>query len=190
MRAGTIFAASKLLESTDDGKPHQIILRRLKTFSKHALEQLASTALTPGAEVVSEGLACFSAVVEAGCSHKAIVTGSGPEVAKRLAFKWVNMALGNIKAALVGTYRAVREKEVARSLADFQYRLTADTTFGEMIRGLASVALATPPMPYTLLKLADVQARSGQKIRCWPFCGLMIFHTDKYPLSIRLFCGM
>jgi transposase-like protein len=146
------------VETTDDGKPHQIILRRVKTFSKHALEKLASTALTPGAEVLSDGLACFSAVVEAGCTHKAIVTGSGPKAAKTPAFKWVNTALGNIKAALVGTYRAVREKHVARYLAEFEYRFNRRYDLGEMIPRLASVALATPPMPYSLLKLADVQA--------------------------------
>ena len=146
------------VETTDDGKPHQIILRRVKTFSKHALEKLASTALTPGAEVVSDGLACFSAVVEAGCMHKVILTGSGPKAAKTPAFKWVNTALGNIKAALVGTYRAVREKHVARYLAEFEYRFNRRYNLGEIIPRLASVALATAPMPYALLKLADVQA--------------------------------
>jgi hypothetical protein len=33
-----------------------------------------------------------------------------------------------------------------------------DTTFREMIPRLAVVALTTAPMPYRLLKLADVQA--------------------------------
>jgi hypothetical protein len=32
------------VETTDDGKPHQIILRRVKAFSKVALRKLASTA--------------------------------------------------------------------------------------------------------------------------------------------------
>jgi transposase-like protein len=61
------------VETTDDGKPHQIILRRVKAFSKVALRKLASTALSSGAEVVSDGLKCFTAVVEAGCTHTAIV---------------------------------------------------------------------------------------------------------------------
>jgi transposase-like protein len=146
------------VETTDDGKPHQIILRRVKAFSKLALKKLASTVLTPGAEVVSDGLACFAAVVEAGCTHKAIVTGSGPKAAKTPAFKWVNTALGNIKTALVGTYRAVREKHAARYLAEFEYRFNRRYDLGEMIPRLAYVALATAPMPYRMLKLADVQA--------------------------------
>ena len=109
--------------------------------------------------MVDEGEATFGdGVVEAGCTHKAIVTGSGSKAAKTPAFKWVNTALGNIKAALVGTYRAVREQHVARYLAEFEYRFNRRYDLGEMIPRLASVALATAPMPYSLLKLADVQA--------------------------------
>jgi transposase-like protein len=144
------------VETTDDGKPHQIILRRVKAFSKLAIEKLASTALS--AVVVSDGLACFAAVIEAGCTHSAIVTGSGAQAAKTPAFKWVNTALGNIKAALVGTYRAVREKHVPRYLAEFEYRFNRRYDLGAMITRLAFVAVRTAPMPYRLLKLADVQA--------------------------------
>ena len=146
------------VETTNDGKPHQVILRRVKTFSKHAIKKLASTALAPGAEVVSDGLACFAAVVAAGCTHKAIVTGSGSKAAKNPTFKWVNTALGNIKAALVGTYRAVREQHAGRYLAEFEYRFNRRYDLGEMIPRLAAVALTTAPMPYRLLKLADFQA--------------------------------
>ncbi len=148
------------VETTEGDKPHQIVLRRVKTFSKQALKKLACAALKPGAEVLSDGLACFSAVVEAGCSHKAIITGSGAKAAraavKKPTFKWVNTALGNIKAALVGTYRAVREKHAARYLAEFEYRFNRRYDLGAMIPRLARAA--TSPMPYHLLKLADLQA--------------------------------
>jgi transposase-like protein len=146
------------VETTGDGKPHRIILRRVPAFSKAALRKLAGQALERGAEVVSDGLHCFAAVTEAGCTHKAIVTGSGPKAAKTPAFKWVNTALGNIKAALVGTYRAMREKHVPRYLAEFEYRFNRRYDLGEMIPRLAIVAVRTQPMPYRLLKLADFQA--------------------------------
>lgn len=144
--------------TTDDGRPDQIILRRVKAFSKFALAKLASTALQSGAEVVSDGLKCFAAVTKAGCTHTAIITGSGAQAAKTPAFKWVNTALGNIKAALVGTYRAVREKHVPRYLAEFEYRFNRRYDLGAMIPRLAFVALRTAPMPYRCLKLADFQA--------------------------------
>ena len=146
------------VETTDDGKPHQIILRCVKAFSTFALRKLAGTALASGADVVSDGLKCFTAVKEAGCTHTAIVTGSGAKAAKTPQFKWVNTALGNIKTALVGTYRAVREKHVPRYLAEFEYRFNRRYDLGAMIPRLAFVAARTAPMPYRLLKLADFQA--------------------------------
>jgi ISXO2-like transposase domain len=66
-------------------------------------------------------------------SHTAIVTGSGRKAAKTPAFKWVNTALGNIKAAIVGTYRAVDEKHVPRYLAEFEYRFNRRYDLAKMI---------------------------------------------------------
>jgi hypothetical protein len=77
---------------------------------------------------------------------------------KTPAFKWVNTALGNIKAAIVGTYRAVDEKHVPRYLAEFEYRFNRRHDLVSMIPRLAVVATTTAPMPYRLLKLADFQA--------------------------------
>jgi transposase-like protein len=144
--------------TTQDGKPDQIILRRVKAFSKFAIRKLSSTALASGADVTSDGLACFLAVAEVGCAHVVIKTGSGPKAAKTPAFKWVNTVLGNIKAALVGTYRAVREKHVPRYLAEFEYRFNRRYDLAAIIPRLTFIALRTPPMPYRLLKLADVTA--------------------------------
>src|SRR5271167_3877772 len=146
------------IATTDDGKPDQIILRPVKAFSSFAIRKLASTALNPGANIVSDGLACFAAVTQAGCLHSSIKTGSGKQAACTPAFKWVNTALGNIKAALVGTYRAVRQKHVPRYLAEFEYRFNRRYDLQTMIPRLAFVALRTTPMPYRLLKLADVAA--------------------------------
>ena len=129
------------IATTDDGKPDQIILRPVKGFSSFAIRKLASTALNPGANIVSDGLACFAAVTQVGCLHTSIKTGSGKQAARTPAFKWVNTALGNIKAALVGTYRAVREKHVPRYLAEFEYQFNRRYDLETMIPRLAFVAL-------------------------------------------------
>ena len=60
------------IATTDDGKPDQIILRPVKAFSSFAIRKLASTALQSGANIVSDGLACFAAVTQAGCLHTSI----------------------------------------------------------------------------------------------------------------------
>jgi transposase-like protein/ribosomal protein L37AE/L43A len=144
--------------TTHDGKPDQIILRRVVGFRKVAIGKLAHTALAPDADVVSDGLGCFSAVTGAGCTHVPVNTGSGPKAAKRPEFKWVNTVLGNIKAAMLGTYRAVRAKHVPRYLAEFEYRFNRRYQLETMIARLAYVSVRTAPMPYRLLKLADVYA--------------------------------
>ena len=123
-----------------------------------AIRNLSGTAILAGAEVASDGLACFRAVSEAGCAHRVIKTGGGPNAAKTPVFKWVNTVLGNMKAALVGTYRAVREKHVPRYLAEFEYRFNRRYDVKAIIPRLAFVALRTPPMPYRLPKLADPTA--------------------------------
>jgi transposase-like protein/ribosomal protein L37AE/L43A len=146
------------VETTNDGKPHKIILRRVKAFSKAELRKLAGAALESGAEVVSDGLNCFAAVTDAGCAHTAIITGSGKKAVKTPAFKWVNTALGNIKSAIIGTYRAVGKKHVPRYLAEFEYRFNRRYDLANMIPRLAVIATITAPMPYRLLKLADFQA--------------------------------
>ena len=59
---------------------------------------------------------------------------------------------------MVGTYRAVREKHVPRYLAEFEYRFNRRYDLAAFIPRLAFIALRTAPMPYRLLKLADVAA--------------------------------
>ena len=140
---------------TEEGEPDQILLRRVPGFRKDAIKKLACNALNPDAKVISDGLACFTAVTEAGCTHTQVITGGGAKAAKKPAFKWVNTVLGNIKSALTGTYRAIREKRAPRYLAEFAYRHNRRYDLGAMIERLACVAASTCPMPYALLKLAD-----------------------------------
>jgi hypothetical protein len=146
---------------TGDGKPDQIALRRVAALSKIAIAKFAGTAFAEGVHAVSDALRCFPAVTGAGCTHTQVKTGSGAKAAKNPRFKWVNTVLGNIKAAMVGTYRAVRAKHVPRYLAEFEYRFNRRYRLETMIGRLAYVSLRTAPMPYGLLKLADVYAQSG-----------------------------
>jgi hypothetical protein len=107
------------VETTPEGKPVRLKLRRVTSFCNRARSTFAKRSLDPKCEVVSDGLACFGAVTDAGCSHKVVKTGSGPAAARIPTFRWVNTPLGNIKAAIVGTYRAVEQKHVPRYLAEF-----------------------------------------------------------------------
>src|SRR6202041_624582 len=85
------------VETTPEGKPVRLKLRRVTSFCNHAPANFAKRSLEPKCEVVSDGLACFGAVAKAGCAHKVVKTGSGAAAARTPTFRWVNTALGNIK---------------------------------------------------------------------------------------------
>ena len=146
------------VETTEEGKPVRLKLRRVTSFCGRAISGFARRSLAPDCEVVSDGLACFAAVAEAGCRHEVIKTGSGATAARAPAFKWVNTALGNIKAAITGTYRSISQKHVPRYLAEFGYRFNRRYDLAAMLPRLTKAAARTPPMPYRLLKLAEVSA--------------------------------
>ncbi len=112
---------------TGEGKPDQIVLRRVGRFCNAAIVRVAGAAFEAGVHAVSDGLRCFSAVTKAGCTHTAIKTGSGAKAAKHPRFKWVNTVLGNVKAAMVGTYRAVRDKHAPDTLPNSNTASTVDT---------------------------------------------------------------
>jgi transposase-like protein len=146
------------VETTSEGKPVRMKLRRVAGFSGSSISAFARRSLDPDCAVVSDGLHCFTSVTDAGCSHQVINTGSGYRAAQTPAFKWVNTALGNIKAAITGTYRSINSKHVPRYLAEFEYRFNRRYDLAAMIPRLSWAAVRTPPMPYRLLKLAEVHA--------------------------------
>ena len=146
------------VETTPEGKPIRLKLRRVKGFRRAEIATLAQRNFHPASTVVSDGLHCFTGVDNAGCVHQPIITGSGRKAALNPAFKWVNTTLGNIKSAITGTYRTIRDKHVPRYLAEFEYRFNRRYDLAAMMPRLGYVAVRTPPMPYRLLKLAEDSA--------------------------------
>ncbi|MCU7805618.1 MAG: IS1595 family transposase [Candidatus Thiodiazotropha sp. (ex Lucinoma borealis)] len=144
------------VETTQDGRPLKIHLRRVRGFCSADIARYAKSSLVSGSTVFSDGLYCFRAVTDAECDHIAFVTGGGRKSAQHSTFKWVNTMLGNVKNSLLGTFHAIREKHVPRYLAKFEYRFNRRFNLPEMIERLLFVALRTPPMPYRFLRMAEV----------------------------------
>jgi hypothetical protein len=105
--------------------------------------------------VVTDGLACLRGVPDAGWVHIPLATGGGRRAARHPAFKWVNAMLGNIKTAIVATYRAVRKKHLARTLAEFEWRFNHRVDLAATIPALGRAAATSKPAPYWWLKMAD-----------------------------------
>src|SRR5512133_2538489 len=66
------------VETTPEGKPVRLKLRRVTSFCNRAISGFAKRGLDPNCEVVSDGLACFNAMSDVGCTHQVVKTGSGP----------------------------------------------------------------------------------------------------------------
>ena len=111
------------VETNAEGHPLRVKLTVVEGFRLTEIAAWAQQHLSPGTQVLSDGLACFNGVTAAGCVHEPMVTGGGESRGRAFPeFRWVNTILGNIKNALCGTYHAVRPKYAQRYLAEFEYR--------------------------------------------------------------------
>lgn len=114
-----IVAAVSLNEA---GNPLYVKLSPVVAFSNEAISNWARANLKPGSSVLSDGLACFAAVTDAGCSHQVEVVGQR-KPRDLPQFKWVNTVLGNLKTMLSGAYKAFGYAKYAqRYLGAFAYR--------------------------------------------------------------------
>ena len=141
--------------ATQAGRPTQLKLSRIKSFHSQEVQRWSRHHVSAEAEVLSDGLACWSGVREAGRRHRVLLTGSGPEAVEHEEFRWVNTVLGNLKAALRSSYHGVAAKHVPRYLAEFQYRFNRRHELKRLPLRLLQAAVDTPPMPCRLLSVAE-----------------------------------
>ena len=149
----TPFVAAVALN--EDHHPVAMNLQVVRGFRSDEVARWAKKRLLPGSLVYSDGLACFAAVLDAGCHHVSIVTGGGPQSVTKEEFAWVNTMIGNVKNAIHGAYHAINPKHLPRYLAEFCYRFNRRFDLLAMMPGFLHAAAHTPPMPYRLLKLAE-----------------------------------
>lgn len=140
---------------TGDDRPLRVRLTPVPGFTLKAVAAWASGHLAPGSAVFSDGLACFGAVAEAGCSHHpTVMAGRKPKEVPE--FKWVNTVLGNLKTSLSGCYHAFDfRKYAARYLAAFCYRFNRRFDLSTLHQRLLVAAATTPPRPLHSIRLAD-----------------------------------
>ncbi len=79
--------------------------RPVSGFTQEAVKDWALASLEPRTNVLSDGLACFSAVVDAGCAHSYIVVGKR-KPREMPDFRWVNTVLGNLKTLIKGAHKS------------------------------------------------------------------------------------
>ena len=136
------------VETTPERRPRKLKLLPVKGFRKKEVKRLVAKHLASTSRLVTDGLHCWTAAAEAGLEHTAIVTGSGKRAAQWSPFKWVNTTLGNVKAAITGTYRYVSPEHAGRYLASFAWRFNRRFQLTSLIPRLVHSAVRTAPLPY------------------------------------------
>lgn len=103
----------------------------------------------------SDGLACFSAVAAAGCTHRPTgMPGRKPKGPPE--FPWINIVLGNLKTSLSGSYHAFDFRHyAARHLAVFTYRFDRRLDLATLNERLLVAATLCGPLPLHSIQVAD-----------------------------------
>src|SRR3546814_2309357 len=79
--------------------------------------------LAPDAEVYSDGLGAFRAVIDLDHAHTVIQAGGGKAGTEADGARWVNVVMGNLKRSLDGTLHAFRYfKYAERYLGEAAWR--------------------------------------------------------------------
>jgi transposase-like protein len=117
----------------DQGNPLYAQVTPLPSFTSEAISKWARSNLAPGTDVLSDGLGCFAAVTEAGCTHRVEVVGQR-KPRELPQFKWVNTVLGNLKTMVSGAYKAFGYTKYAdRYLAAFAYRFNRRFDLADLV---------------------------------------------------------
>lgn len=137
------------------GHPLHLKLSPLPGFTCEAIERWARSHLQPGSSVSSDGLACFAAVVDAGCTHTPTVVGQR-KPRELPEFKWVNTILGNLKTTLSGAHKAFKYGKYAKSyLGAFAYRFNCRFNLRELVVRLIVEVAQGGPRPRTAIRAAE-----------------------------------
>ena len=135
----------------DDRRPRKIKLLPVEGFRKREVKRPVSERLASTSRLVTDGLSCWTAAAEAGLEHRAMATGGGKRAAQWSPFKWVNTTLGNVEAAITGTYRRVSPEHAGRYLGSFAWRHDRRFQLDSLIPRLVRSAVRAAPLPYAKL---------------------------------------
>ena len=136
------------------GHPLRAKLTPVPGFTLKAIAAWANAHLSPGSCVVSDGLACFVGVGEAGCQHLPIVVG-GRKPKDLPDFHWVNTVLGNVKTGTTGAYHAFDfAKYAERYLGAIAYRFNRRFRLDTLPQRLLVAAVAIGPRREAWLRQA------------------------------------
>ena len=146
--------------ATDESdRPGYAVIEPVSGFTKAAITEWASRRLQPGAEVYSDGLGAFSAVVDLHHPHTVIQCASPRQACETKGARWVNVVLSNLKRALDGTYHVFCFFKYAhRYLGEAAWRFNRRFRLEAMVPRLLVAAARCQPWSENTLRNVPVFA--------------------------------
>jgi transposase-like protein len=144
---------------TPDGRPLYAKMSPVAGFSNAAVKTWALASLVPGTNVLSDGLACFSAVIDAQCAHSYIVVGKR-KPRELPEFRWVNTVLANLKTMIKGAHKSFKfGKYAGLYLGAFNYRFNHRFDLAQLVTDVIVDAVRFGPRPERVIRrCAEVHA--------------------------------
>ena len=139
------------VETTAERKPRRLRLTVVKGFRKKEIATLAKRDFAAGSNVVTDGLACWTAVGEAGCDHFPMVTGSGPNAAKWVPFTWSTPRSATSRRRSPAPDLHFSAKHDQRYLTSFAWRFNRRYQLDTLTERLAYACARTAPHPYRVI---------------------------------------
>lgn len=141
------------VSTNDAGRPGTAVIEPVSGFTTAALTDWAQRRLAPDAEVYSDGLGAFRAVIPLGHAHTVIDAGGGRAATEAEGARWANIVLGNVKRALDGTYHAFRFTTYAeRYLGEAAWRFNRRFRLEALVPRAVVAAARCPAWPEQALR--------------------------------------
>jgi ribosomal protein L37AE/L43A len=135
------------VQASPQGKAIYTRLDVVPNWQKTTIAKWARKALAAETHVISDGLATFAAVKDAGFTHEPVVVGStGKTAGSHPRFLAVNTTLGNLKTWMASTFKGFKLSHYSqRYLAEFQYRFNRRFDLRTILAGLLGDAIRSKP---------------------------------------------
>ncbi len=125
-RQGRRAALAVLAVETHDGRPVRLRIKLIPDDKAVTLIGFVKEVVEPGSVVVTDGWKSYLGLTAEGYVHQRVVEGSGASFINPVPA--VHIAIGNLKAWLIGTHKGVWPRHLAAYLDEFVSATTAGAT--------------------------------------------------------------
>ena len=144
------------VQTTEDGRPRLAWLSP-RPFTNEAMADFMARYTALLLTLASDGLKCFKGAATVGAIHDREITGGGKTSVINDRLMAVNTLIGNIKPALIGTYRAIKFAKYAyRNLSEVQFRFNRLYDLRAIRFGLLTALVQDPRRPERGIRVAEL----------------------------------